>query len=172
MTRLSDFVGNRSLGQIYDEGWGPVVLDILAKDFAGRSHVSTDDVVLDVGCGTGAVTLPVLTLAIVAAFMGCGGSNSSNPTALSSSPTAPSPSTATDTITLTSITPLAGTTLSPGQVVTFTATVSYELDSADSGQIRMVIQDGADRDIQSNPQPHMTISRGSGMVTLSDEVTI
>jgi len=55
MTRLSEFVGTRSLGQIYDEGWGPAVLDPFTKDF--KNYVSTGDVVLDVGCGTGLVTL-------------------------------------------------------------------------------------------------------------------
>ena len=55
MTRLSEFVGNRSLGQIYDEGWVPAVLDPFARDFT--SYVSTGNVVLDVGCGTGLVTL-------------------------------------------------------------------------------------------------------------------
>ncbi|NNE99570.1 MAG: methyltransferase domain-containing protein [Pyrinomonadaceae bacterium] len=55
MTRLSDFVANRSLEQIYDEGWGPAVLDPFAEDF--KNYVSAGDVVLDVGCGTGIVTL-------------------------------------------------------------------------------------------------------------------
>jgi SAM-dependent methyltransferase len=55
MTRLSDFVGNRSLGEIYDDGWVPAVLDPFARDFT--SYVSSGDVVLDVGCGTGLVTL-------------------------------------------------------------------------------------------------------------------
>lgn len=77
-----------------------------------------------------------------------------------------------DSISLVTIAPLDGTTLSPGQVVSFTATVSYELDSADSGRIGMNIQDQTNANIQSNLPINVAISRGSGMVTLSDVVTI
>jgi ubiquinone/menaquinone biosynthesis C-methylase UbiE len=55
MTRLSYFVGNRSLAQIYDEGWGPVVRDPFATDLT--KYVPEGASVLDVGCGIGAVTV-------------------------------------------------------------------------------------------------------------------
>ncbi len=55
MTRLSDFVGNRSLAQIYDEGWGSLVRDPFAKDPA--KFVSEAANVLHVGCGIGAVNV-------------------------------------------------------------------------------------------------------------------
>ncbi len=45
----------RILEQIYDEGWGPSVLDPFVKDFS--KFVSEGDAVLDVGCGPGLVTL-------------------------------------------------------------------------------------------------------------------
>ena len=54
MTRLSDFAGGRSLAQIYDEGWGPAVLEPFIKDL--NEYISADDAVLDVGCGTGLST--------------------------------------------------------------------------------------------------------------------
>ena len=75
-----------------------------------------------------------------------------------------------NTISLVTIAPPDGTTLSAGQVVSLTATVSYELNGADSGEIKMVIQ--AQTSIQSGPAPIVEIGRGSGMVTLSDQVTI
>ena len=74
-------------------------------------------------------------------------------------------------ISLVTIAPPAGTTLSAGQVVSFTATVSYELNNADSGEIKMVVQDQTDADLQSGMSPFVEIGRGSGMVTLSNQVT-
>ena len=53
MTRLTDFISGRTLGEIYDEGWVPAVLDPFARDF--QSLVTTSQSVLDVGCGTGLV---------------------------------------------------------------------------------------------------------------------
>ena len=68
--------------------------------------------------------------------------------------------------------PPGGTTLSGGQVVLFTATVSYELNNGASGEIRMHIQDQTGANIQSGVRPVVTIGRGGGTVTLSDQVTI
>ena len=77
-----------------------------------------------------------------------------------------------DTIALISITPPDSTTLGPGQAVGFEATVSYELNSAETGRISMIIQDQTGANIQSNPPPNIAITRGSGMVTLSDTIAI
>jgi ubiquinone/menaquinone biosynthesis C-methylase UbiE len=54
MTRLSDFVGDRSISELYDIYWLPSVLDVYAKRLA--ENVSPGDRVLDLACGTGAVT--------------------------------------------------------------------------------------------------------------------
>jgi len=54
MTRLSDFVGNRSMSQLYDTYWVPFVLDTYAQRLGER--VSPGDRVLDLACGTGVVT--------------------------------------------------------------------------------------------------------------------
>ena len=56
-------------------------------------------------------------------------------------------------ISLVTITPPAGTTLTAEQVVSFTATVSYELDSAASGEIKMSVQDQTNANIQSGLPP-------------------
>ena len=77
-----------------------------------------------------------------------------------------------DTIALTSITPLASDTLRLGQQVSFAATVGYALNSAETGEIQMFIQDQTGANIQPDPRPSVAISRGSGMVTLSDTITI
>ncbi len=54
MTRLSDFIGERSMSELYDTYWLPFVLDNYAKRLGGR--VSPGDRVLDLACGTGVVT--------------------------------------------------------------------------------------------------------------------
>jgi ubiquinone/menaquinone biosynthesis C-methylase UbiE len=53
MTRLSEFVGDRSMAELYDTYWVPSALDIFAKGLAG--HASPGDRVLDLACGTGLV---------------------------------------------------------------------------------------------------------------------
>ncbi len=77
-----------------------------------------------------------------------------------------------DTIALTSITPPASDTLRLAQQVSFAATVGYALNSAETGEIQMFIQDQTGAIIQPGPRPSVAISRGSGMVTLSDTITI
>ena len=77
-----------------------------------------------------------------------------------------------DTIALTSITPPASDTLRLAQQVSFAATVGYALNSAETGEIQMFIQDQTGAIIQPGPPPSVAISRGSGMVTLSDTITI
>ena len=54
MTRLSEFVHGRSMSELYDAYWLPAVLVPFAKGLGER--VSSGDRVLDLACGTGAVT--------------------------------------------------------------------------------------------------------------------
>jgi ubiquinone/menaquinone biosynthesis C-methylase UbiE len=54
MTRLSDFVDNRTLSELYDTYWVPTVLDVYARGLA--SNVERGDCVLDLSCGTGLAT--------------------------------------------------------------------------------------------------------------------
>ena len=77
-----------------------------------------------------------------------------------------------DTISLVSITPPANTVLGRGKEVTFTATIDYTLATALSGQIVMVIQDQAGRNLAGLPQASVDISRGSGRVTISDSIIV
>ena len=78
-----------------------------------------------------------------------------------------------DTISLVSITPPANTVLGRGKEVTFTATIDYTLATALSGQIVMVIQDQANRNLKPGvPQASVRISRGSGRVTISDSIIV
>lgn len=53
MTRLAEFVGTRSMAELYDAYWVPGVLDVFARDLAGRVQPGTR--VLDLGTGTGLV---------------------------------------------------------------------------------------------------------------------
>ncbi len=91
------------------------------------------------------------------------------------SPAAPAPSPPTsDSISLVNMAPAPGTSLSPGQTVTFTGTVAYSLLSADTGVIVLVIQDLANQPLQpvGTPQPTATITKGSGQATLSQSITL
>lgn len=53
MTRLSAFVANRSMAELYDTYWVPSALDMFARGLA--AYVNTGDRVLDLACGTGIV---------------------------------------------------------------------------------------------------------------------
>ena len=54
MTRLTDFLNNRSMSELYDTYWVPACLLDYAKKMA--EHVAPGQRVLDLGCGTGVVT--------------------------------------------------------------------------------------------------------------------
>jgi cadmium resistance protein CadD (predicted permease) len=88
----------------------------------------------------------------------------------SSNPTAPT----TDSITLTSIVPAAGTTLSVGDRVTFTAVVNCTIVSSEGGLAAMVIQDQATRAVrdEADVQAQTVLRKGTETVTLSQTVTI
>src|SRR5688572_4826963 len=98
-----------------------------------------------------------LTLFLIA---GCG----------SSSPTAPT----TDFISLTSILPAAGTTLTAGDRVTFTAVVDCTIVSSNGGFAAMVIQDHRNISLleAGEMQPQAMLAKGTTTVTLSHTVTI
>jgi hypothetical protein len=88
-----------------------------------------------------------------------------------SSPTEPEPT--INSVIIETITPARDTTLSAGSRVTFRARVSYTLATASSGRISMVIEDQASRNISpTSPQPSIQVSRGGGVVELTDTVTI
>jgi SAM-dependent methyltransferase len=53
MTRLSDFVGDQSMADLYDKYWVPAALDVFARELARRVEPGTR--VLDLGTGTGLV---------------------------------------------------------------------------------------------------------------------
>jgi hypothetical protein len=88
----------------------------------------------------------------------------------SSSPTAPT----TDSISLTSIVPAAGTTLTAGDRVTFTAVVNCTIVNSDGGLTAMVIQDQANRSLLApgEIQPQTALVKGTTTVTLSHTITI
>ncbi len=53
MTRLANFVGNRSMSELYDTYWVPAALDVFARGLA--ESVAPGNRVLDLACGTGLV---------------------------------------------------------------------------------------------------------------------
>ncbi len=107
-------------------------------------------------------------------LIACGGSSPTAPTPPAPTLPAPTPSPAADALSIVTITPAVGTLLAPGQAVTFSATLGYTLATADSGQIVIVIQDQSDNGLQMvrQPQPSVTVQRGTTTVTLSDSVKI
>ena len=88
----------------------------------------------------------------------------------SDAPTAPT----TDFIALDSIAPAAGTTLTAGERVTFTAVVTCTLVSANGGFTAMVIQDQANRvlRVEEEMQTESTLSRGTATVTLRQTIRV
>ena len=98
-----------------------------------------------------------LTLLLVA---GCG----------SNTPTGPT----TDFISLDSIVPAAGTTLTAGQQVTFTAVVTCTIVNSSGGYTAMILQDQRNVTLldAGQVQPTATLQRGTATVTLSQTITI
>ena len=129
------------------------------------SQLSIGRVVRDITEGAAWLLPAILAVGLIA----CGGSSPTAP-----SPPAPTPTPAADAVSIVAITPAEGTLLAPGQAVAFAVTLGYTLATADSGQIVMVIQDQSDTGLQKvgQPQPSVTVRRGTTTVTLSDSVNI
>jgi hypothetical protein len=103
------------------------------------------------------------TVILALAAAGCG----STPT-----PTTPAPVVVPDSVSsIVGLSPVLGTTLAPGQAVTFTGTAGYALNSAGTGGLVMVIQDQANRALQAT-QPNAQVVKGSGEATLSQTITL
>jgi len=88
----------------------------------------------------------------------------------SSSPAAPT----SDFISLSSIVPAAGTMLTAGDRVTFTAVVECTIVSSNGGFAAMVIQDHRNISLleAGEMQPQAMLAKGTTTVTLSHTVTI
>jgi hypothetical protein len=83
------------------------------------------------------------------------------------SPTAPT----RDWIELNSLTPASGTTLTAGDRVTFTATVTCTIVSSGSGSVVLLLLDQGNRTL--NPSaPMTTLPKGTTTVTLTDTLTV
>ena len=109
--------------------------------------------------------LPLRALALILVCVaGCGGGGGRSP--VEPVPVAP------DSVSLLSITPVAGSHLAPGSVVTFSATVAYELQNESSGAILLVVQDQAGHLLTIGPQARAAVLRGRGTATVSDHVTL
>ena len=105
----------------------------------------------------------VTTTVLLALTAGCGST---------STPTMPAPVVAPDSVSsITGLSPALGTTLAPGQAVTFTGTAGYTLNSAGTGVLVMVIQDQANQILQAT-QPNAQVAKGSGQATLSQTITL
>jgi hypothetical protein len=100
-------------------------------------------------------------LVVTAAVLGCS-SDGSSPTAAD-----------TDSIAWVWLEPTPGTIVRPGQDVLFTATVDYELRSADDGEIVMVLQDDLGHPLKpGSEQATVEVERGSGRLQISESLLI
>ncbi|HEV7515962.1 MAG TPA: hypothetical protein VGR07_06655 [Thermoanaerobaculia bacterium] len=84
----------------------------------------------------------------------------------------PSESAGADSVSISSISPAAGTRLAPGSTVTFTARIDYELSSTLTGAITLVIEDQLNQVLTTHPQVRTSVTRGRGSVSLSDQITV
>jgi hypothetical protein len=104
--------------------------------------------------------LPLVALAALAtALAGCGGSTPTETVTVS------------DVVVIFSIGPPAGTVLTHGTAVTITGTISYQLNSAASATMVMVVQDQSGHSL-GGAQPMMTVASGKGQVVLAETVNI
>jgi hypothetical protein len=99
-----------------------------------------------------------IMLVILAATMACGSDTPTTPTS--------------DWIELNALTPPSGTTLTAGERVTFTATVTCTVVSSDGGTVGLVLMDQGNRNVGSTPQPFSTLPKGNKTVTLTDSITV
>jgi hypothetical protein len=102
----------------------------------------------------------VVLVVLAAALAGCGGGGKT-----------PTQTTVSDVVVIFSIAPPAGTVLTHGTAVTITGTVSYQLNSAASATMVMVVQDQSGHSL-TGAQPMMTVANGKGQVVLADTVNI
>ena len=88
----------------------------------------------------------------------------------SDTPTGPT----TDFITVESIVPVAGTTLTAGERVTFTAVVTATIVNGEVGFTALVLQDQRNVTLLEVDEsaPEATLRKGSATVTLSQAITI
>ena len=102
-----------------------------------------------------------MTLLAGLAAAGCG-----------STPMPTAPAAVTDSVIgVTGVSPALGTPLLSGQVVTFTGTASYALNTAGTGVLYMIIQDQANKSLQDT-QPSAQVVKGPGDVMLSQTITL
>ncbi len=76
-----------------------------------------------------------------------------------------------DIITVTSLSPSAGADLAPGSSVTFTLSVAYDLETASTGTLRLVLEDQSGNSLTPT-QKTVTVAKGQGSVSLFDQVTL
>ena len=94
------------------------------------------------------------------------------------SPAAPSPPPTTtvppqpDALSLVGITPAQGTVLILDDPVSFSATVTYGLNSAASGRISLTVQDETGRVLQGGAPPSVSVQRGSATATVVGGVNL
>src|SRR6478736_4316718 len=88
----------------------------------------------------------------------------------SETPTGPT----TDFITVASIVPVAGTMLTAGERVTFTAVVTATVVTAESGLTALVLQDHRNLSLLEVDEraPEATLRKGTTSVTLSQTITV
>jgi hypothetical protein len=77
-----------------------------------------------------------------------------------------------DLIVIATISPPEGTKLAPGGSVTFTAGLSYILNSSGAATIIMVIEDQGGRVLNPASEVTTVVSRGTGSLQMSDSITI
>ena len=91
------------------------------------------------------------------------------------SPTAPKITrigdTPVDSISIVAAEPAPGSVLRRGSTVEFRVSVSYDLQTAPTGAIFLVVQDQTGRSIQTT-QPFVNVSQGAGRVELSQSLTV
>jgi hypothetical protein len=77
-----------------------------------------------------------------------------------------------DIVTIATIAPPDGTVLAAGSKVTFDAGISYLLNSAGAAAIMLVVEDQSGRVLNPDSEITTIVSRGTGSVRLSDQVTV